>query len=194
MDEIAQRPRYVVYMPLPRALELRLEDAFLERIGATRPAMGYHLSLVGPFTLLAEPWQGDERLVTLCAAVAPFSVHLEKPDLFRAPNANTLMLPVSASAELVALQSVLYAALLPWVRLEHDQSPAAYRPHITLGIGLLDTDLADALRGGDTPWNGESFWASEVCVARQHRRGPWEVLRRMALGQSAGLAAPESSE
>lgn len=191
MEYTQPHARYVIYLPLPRALEVHLEDAFLQPIGLTRPAMGYHLSLLGPFVARAEPWDGaDGRLAGVCARHLPLTLNLEPPALFRAPDANTLILPVALSTELAALQGALYAALSAEIVLDRDQSAAAYRPHVTLGIGLLDADV-ERLPELRLPPAAERLEVNEVRLARQHVHGPWMVLHHYALGDGGDAQADE---
>ncbi len=66
MEETYNRARYVLVVRLPRQVEVRIEDAYLALAGTTKPVMGYHISLLGPFHV---PDEADSPFLANIGAV-----------------------------------------------------------------------------------------------------------------------------
>ncbi len=183
------RPRYALIVRLPREAEVRLEDAFLSVIGATKPAMGYHLTLVGPYLLapgVASPHL--PAIARVCRQTRPFAVQIARLGVFRQENDNAVYLDVAEPEPVVALHRRLLRAAGPLIVPESEQlrlwTVENYKPHVTLGLRMSDGDLEEFLRLGSARRVEVTFPVQRVWLVGQVPNGPWEYLAEYGLGAS----------
>lgn len=174
--------RYALVAPLPRAVEVRIEDAFLGLLGASKPIMGYHVTLVGPFVWAGEP---DEhrlrRVAETCAAWPPLAVRIHGLSAFRATNRNALYIPVLESESLEALHRALKTILEPAMIQERPSLQGDYVPHITLGLGLTDSELERVMAGWQERVLDERFLVDSVHLLEEPPSAPWRSIRAWLL-------------
>ena len=187
MSEAAQRTRYVLLVRVPREIEVRIEDAFLTLVGTTRPLMGYHITLLGPFYLPSGvDYHALKGIEQVCQNWPPFYVRLDGLGAFRSKDNNAIYIRLLEATELVALHNALWAVLQNQIILQNEQTfrwnTQNYEPHITLGLGLLDEELEQLLHLGEERSLEESFLVQEIWLAGQASDGPWQYLLRYPLG------------
>ncbi len=178
MEGRREHPRYALVAPLPRALEVRIEDLFLGLLGTSKPIMGYHITLVGPFMWLAEP---DEarlgRVSELCATWPPFAVRLWGLSAFRAANSNAVYIPAHEAEDLIELHRVLGAILDPAIALQRELPEQGYLPHVTLGLGLMDSELERVMADAQERGLDERFMVDEIHLIEERPSAPWRRIR-----------------
>lgn len=163
--------RYALLIRLPRAVEVLIEDRFLHGIGTTRPTMGYHITLLGPFRLHEDADAAVlDKAAQVCRAWPAFDVRLAGLGTFEMRDRNTLFIPVISPERLIALHDALLTALEGDILLGRDPSEG-YQPHVTLGIGLLDTDIPALFR--DAAMLDETFAVRKIWLAAQPPNVPW---------------------
>jgi len=180
--------RYLLLIRLPREAEVAIEDRFLGLAGVTKPAMGYHITLAGPFFVDEAERAGplQDGLEQLARALRPFRVEVAGLDAFSGEG-HTAYLGVAPSRALDELWSTLRRYLESQIDCQYDhyQAGDAFRPHVTLGIGLSDDELRGiTVAHSDAPL-ALSFLISEVWLALQEPNGPWEFLSAIPLGRQA---------
>lgn len=190
MDVYRTETRYALLIRLPRAVEVLIEDRFLHEIGATRPVMGYHITLLGPFRLR----EGRDasvlhRAAQVCQRWPAFEVRIAGLGTFEVRDRNTLFVPALSPERLVALHGALRAALEDDILLARDPAEG-YQPHVTLGIGLLDADLPALFRDDPAAALDVTFVVQEVWLAVQPPNAPWRHLARYPLGAAAPAEEP----
>lgn len=182
MGERLEHPRYALVAPVPRAVEVRIEDAFLGLLGTSKPIMGYHITLVGPFVWAAEPDErGLEQVAQVCAAWPPFAVRLRGLRAFRAPNANAVYIPVLEAESLVRLHERLQAILEPSIVLQRELPDEGYLPHVTLGLGLTDSELQRVMAGSGDRVLDETITIEELYLVEERPSAPWRRVRALPL-------------
>ncbi|MFO7697504.1 MAG: 2'-5' RNA ligase family protein [Anaerolineae bacterium] len=190
MDTPLTRSRYALVARLPRPVEVQIEDAFLTLVGITRPIMGFHITLVGPFTWIAEsPPQGVlDRLARLCLRVQPIELQIGGQGAFVGIESNAVYLKVVRNDPLCRLQAQADHLLRPHIVLQRDIISAEYVPHVTLGLGLTPDErdralatLADAGFSATVPVN-------ELHLVEERPGSPWRPLLALPL---AGQPSPE---
>ncbi|MHB1295775.1 MAG: 2'-5' RNA ligase family protein [Anaerolineae bacterium] len=185
--ELVDQLRYVIIARLPRELEVRIEDAYLPLVGTTRPTMGYHVSLLGPFFLGEGSTVGSlSGIQHVCSTWKPITVHISGMGAFRAHDNNTIYLDVAAPDELIALHRELVQAtngqIIPQMAWYGDEPTAPFRPHVTLGIGLSDSELEECLRSGTIRFFDATFGVESLFLAEQRPYNPWQIVREYPLG------------
>jgi len=193
LAESVRRPRYVVLARIPRELEVRIEDTFLALAGATKPAMGYHVTLAGPFWLRDDA--GPESLAQLRRLTERsdrMSVRVSGLGAFEAPNDNTVYLPVQYSPALWDLRDQVVEAVSHCAEFADEHVRAwnlgAYHPHISLGIKVSDRELLEFWSQGDRSETVLSFDVDRVWLAEQVPNGPWQHVAEFPLGDLAPRA------
>lgn len=187
MLNAAEKARYVLIAPLPRPIEVRIEDTFLGLGGTTKPFMGYHITLLGPFHL-AEGFSRDDlgEIEGICRRWRPFEVRIDGLDAFREEDNNTVYLGVSSEG-LIALHDALAKALVAKIVYQHPKAATwnleSYRPHVTLGLGLKDEELALVLRDGASRRLEATFEVSALHLMEQEANQPWERVATFPLGR-----------
>jgi len=188
VENRSEQTRYLLLIRLPREEEVAIEDRFLGLPGVTKPAMGYHITLAGPFFVAdaerAAPMQ--EGLERLAQALRPFRVDVAGLSAFSG-DGHTAYLEVAPSRTLDELWGTLRRYLESQIDCQYDhyRTGDAFRPHVTLGIGLSDDELRGiTVSHSDAPLV-LSFMISEVWLALQNPNGPWEFLVAIPLGHQA---------
>jgi len=184
-----QIPRLLLMLPLPRAIEVAIEDRFLPSIGASRPAMGYHISVVGPFY-----WAGDERRPALarlreaCAEMSPLRIIAQGIDVFEnGPDDCAVFVSVGPVARLQRLRRHALRALGDGAKMQYERL-GPFRPHITLGLNLPSRVRDGLLKHATQPFRVQ-FPASELWLMEQRPQSPWQPLLAFALGTDAAPRA-----
>lgn len=189
MPDPVDRSRYALLILLPRAAEIRIEEIFLPLAGITKPTMGYHISVLGPFFVRAErPDRLSELVPTACRPSPPFSVRLAGLGAFRSPGDNSVFIQIVDPKPVLALHEAMRRGLEPDLLLTDERYRAwnvnEYEPHVTLGLNLSDRELAQLLHvGQDHPFD-LSFGVKEIWLAEQPPGAPWRMLRAFPLGQA----------
>ncbi len=178
-----QQTRHLLMLPLPRALQVRIEDRYLPSVGATRPSMGYHISIVGPFFWRDQDTDAAlETIARVCAATKPLRISLHHADVFRnAPDDNGVFIAVRPVWALRRLHRRLRRALRQEIALQH-QYGGLFRPHITLGLNLPAPSRDTLLRSARKPLDSR-FEAAELWLMEQRPQDPWRPLFSFALGR-----------
>lgn len=192
-DGSERRVRYVLLARLPREVEVRIEDAYLNPAGASRPLMGYHISLLGPFFLPDKTRAlALNSIAEVCRSHSPLAVRVAGLDVFRAENDNVVFIKIVNPEPLIALHADLTRAtegriILQRDRCEDDQEiEECYTPHVTLGLGLSDEQLehfmhsAAATRTLDATFEVASLWLADEAPPR-----PWQYVEEYALGKTS---------
>ncbi|MHB0859557.1 MAG: 2'-5' RNA ligase family protein [Anaerolineae bacterium] len=192
------RVRYVVIVRLPREIEVRIEDAYLTLTGATKPTMGYHVSLLGPFFLRENMGVGTlSGIEQVCDKWRPFPVHISGLGSFRAHDNNAIYLDVLAPQELITLHHELTQAtsgqIIPQMAWYGDFPAAPFRPHVTLGLGLSDSALEECLRSGATRFFEATFQVECLYLVEQWPNHPWQVVREYTLGTAVTVPEADST-
>lgn len=169
-------------IPLPRAVAVRIEDRFLPRLGVTRPAMGYHISLVGPFYWVDRMTEDVlARLCRACAQAEPLQLTISGLDIFEnAPDDCGVFLDIHPLRPMRQLHDQMLAALGESITLQYHRS-GPYRPHITIGLNL-PSQVCQSLRNTVvTPFRAR-FRANELWLMEQQPMSPWLPLLALSLG------------
>lgn len=187
MSQVPLRVRYAVVIRLPREVEVQIEDTYLSVIGVTKPSMGYHLTLLGPYCLVP----GVESpflpaISRVCRQHEPLDIHLNGLGVFRAENSHAVYLRVVDAEPVYALHKALLEATADIVMAENEQlhvwTVANYNPHVTLGLRMSDGEMEEFLRLGRERSLDVTFRARSIWLAEQVPNGPWEFTAEYALG------------
>lgn len=184
METCPNRLRYVLLVRVPRDVEVVIEDTFLNLPGATKPVMGYHVTLLGPFCIEPEEMAESLQVVeTLCARVAPFHLRISGLGAFRTPNSNAVYLQVDGADILKTLHDALVVALGPRITIigEAQRTQETYEPHVTLGLDLSDHELNEFLAQASRRSFDQSFEVHCIALVRQENSGPWQYAGDYAL-------------
>jgi 2'-5' RNA ligase len=180
MGEETERERYIVVIRLPRRVEVRIEDTYLHLGGTTKPTLGYHITLLGPFNM-----DGDGGIHNKVRAVTEqlvaFTVQLGGLASFQSPNNNVVFLQLTNPTRVVATHRELLEALQDSITWSDPRFAewmvTKYHPHVTLGLSLSDRELAEFLRiGASSRRFHATFRVTRMCLARQVPNGPWEFV------------------
>jgi len=196
VEETYDRARYVLVVRLPRQVEVRIEDAYLALAGTTKPVMGYHISLLGPFHV---PDEADSQFLANIGAVCrrwqPFHLHIAGLGAFIARDDNVVYLHVADPDNIMALHRDLLEAtrgqLIPQSDRDREWSFERYHPHVTLGLRLSDRELQQFLPMALGSELGETFQVTCISLAEQTPHGPWHYMIEYPLGSPAPGAAPD---
>jgi 2'-5' RNA ligase len=176
------RARYLLMLPVPRAIEVKIEDRFLPRLGATRPSMGYHVSIAGPFFWVHEAHEPAlERVQRVCAELSPARLAVQGIDVFEnAPDDCAVFIEIGPVRRLRRLHRHVLGALGSAVSMQYQRS-GHFRPHITLGLNL-PSHACDSLRqNAGNPWRAH-FLVTEMWLIEQRPQNPWRPLLSFSLG------------
>jgi len=187
------RTRYAVVIRLPREVEVQIEDTYLSVLGATKPSMGYHLTLLGPYCLAPNaPSPFLPSLARVCRNAEPITVHLRGLGAYRTENNSAVYLRVVDAAPVIELHKRLLEATARQILAENEQlhvwTVEKYDPHVTLGLGMSDTELEEFMRLGERRDLEVAFEAQTIWLVAQASNGPWEYVAEYPLG----VHAPES--
>jgi len=179
------KDRYVLVARVPREIEVHLEDLFLTLPGVTRPSMGYHITLLGPFSWLREvDAETFEPIAALCRTWQPFTVTLGPLGAFLAADRNILYISASAKGQLKQLHQKLLEVLEGQITSSVPMGNA-YAPHISLALDLTDEELQMLLRSLPKEHLERTFQINLIWLARQSPSGPWEYIWHHELGKTA---------
>ncbi|MBM3189527.1 MAG: 2'-5' RNA ligase family protein [Chloroflexi bacterium] len=183
--------RYAVIVRLPERVEALIEAAFVDAPGMTRPTMGYHITMVGPFFVALGVAVGEieEATAAVCAAWQPFRVHIAGLGAFRRPDNNVVYLGVPAADELTALHQRLTQAIegriVPQYQWCDEDGFVCYQPHVTLGLGLTDAELIAALQTEAHTGLKATFTVASLQLTEQQPGGPWRCVSECTMGVEA---------
>ncbi|MCD6303265.1 MAG: 2'-5' RNA ligase family protein [Anaerolineae bacterium] len=186
----SQGPRYAFVIRLPREHEVMVENAYLSLAGVTKPVINYHVTLVGPFRLRHEPLEAVERIIAdACRRWKPFDVRVHGVRAFETSRDNIAYLDVVTPERVVALRGFLLKQLLPLILPENEHvgqfTLAHYHPHVTLGLGLSDTQLLGILAAAEKCSVDLLFRVDCVWLISQARPSPWRCICSFVLGKDA---------
>ncbi|OGO04331.1 MAG: hypothetical protein A2Y73_03785 [Chloroflexi bacterium RBG_13_56_8] len=189
MEESLGRERYALIIRLPREAEVRIEDAYLGLMGATKPNMGYHVTLLGPFHLVGEAsLESLEVIAKVCRRWKPFRLRISGLGSFpvQRDDVHLVYLRVKKPKVVSALHSDLLETMREYIvfseGIDDTWHGESYTPHVTLGLDLSSEQLEEFLRIGAEEDIDESFRVSRIWLVRQEPHGPWEFLESCPLG------------
>jgi 2'-5' RNA ligase len=199
VEEVYDKGRHLILVRLPRPVEVAIEDTYLNLLGTTKPSMGYHISLLGPFHLLegGAPETALSGVPAVCQRWEPFAVRISGLNVFRSPDQNVVYLDIVNPALLVALHRDLLEAtaglIIPQDDRYREWTIERYQPHVTLGLGLSDKELDSFLHSGLTHKLDESLEIKSIWLAGQAAHGPWRYLEEYPFGEmDRGAVAPSN--
>ncbi|NLG49806.1 MAG: 2'-5' RNA ligase family protein [Chloroflexi bacterium] len=181
------RERYALIIRLPREVEVRIEDTYLGLVGITKPTMGFHITLLGPF-YLSEGVSIESLcgVADVCARWQPFRVRVYGLGTFEVQEDNIVYLHVADSERVMALHDDLLEAASACVTYQSEQyeewNVDSYYPHVTLGLGLSDQELSNFLRDAANRVLDETFEVSRIWIAAQPPSGSWHYVATYTLG------------
>ncbi|MBN1399249.1 MAG: 2'-5' RNA ligase family protein [Anaerolineae bacterium] len=189
---VADRTRYALVIRVPREIENKIEDLFLGLAGTTKPVMGYHITLLGPFAL--KPGiDGSEALGDIqrvCRRHEPFEIRLAGLEASREPDSNAVYLGVLDAHRSTALHADLLDLLSRHIEFADERSEVRnteqFRPHVTLALGLTDKALSTFPLESLEHRCRSAFSADEIWLVTQEPDEPWQHVRSFPLGASAG--------
>ncbi len=192
MEDRLDRARYALIVRLPRRIEVAIEDMYLNLLGTSKPSMGYHITLVGPFLWNSEPEDEALREVArICERRHPFTVRLTTLRAFHGEDANAVYLQVSECEPLVALHTALLDMLRPNIMLQRELPEQGYVPHVTLGLGLTDAELEKVMQTSYDRTFDDRFTISEIHLVEQEPRLPWRHSLTFLLEGQTDVSAQE---
>lgn len=178
MEHTLSEPRYVLVAPVPRSLEVRIEDAFLSLIGTSRPIAGFHISLLGPFLWDGPPQEGVfTQVEALCQNWPPFEVSIGGLDAFPGEESTAVYITIVDQEPLRRLHRAVHALFRPYIVLQREFPPEGYLPHITLGLGLNAAERDRILAGGNGEQMAATFPVTEVRLLEEQPNVPWRSTR-----------------
>ncbi|MEA3407748.1 MAG: 2'-5' RNA ligase family protein [Chloroflexota bacterium] len=182
MEYLSDGARHVLVARVPRDIEVTIEDNFLIPLGTSRPTMGYHITLLGSFHLIEGQGHAafSHIVQRVCGRWRPLHVSVTGIGVFEKKDDNVIYLRLADSHRLVALHEELLEATRGWISfadakgMEGCKDP--YLPHITLGLGLTDQELAYffCTAAGRVPHI--TFRISELWLAAQEPSEPWRYV------------------
>ena len=190
MDGSLERVRYVLVASVPREVEVLIEDAYLHLAGSTRPLMGYHVTLLGPFYLLGDsPLDALPGLAEVCGATRPFDLVATGMGAFHAGDTHTVYLSAGEGPQPDALHWALVEALHDDVEMcnEHVRvwNLEGYKPHITLGMNLTDQELDAFMTLGLVREPEIRFTVNQISLVQEALNGLWQHVACYPLGATA---------
>ena len=188
VEETLEQPRYVLVIRIPRRVEIVIEDIFLELVGTTKAAIGYHITLAGSFILPdGADHHGLSFFESACHTYSPITVRLAGLGSFRAPGSSVVFLRVADAEAMVDLHRQIVRDLNGRIAYANERAARwnaeGYLPHVTLGLGLTDRELAAFLENGDRRVLDETFRAEEIWLAEQQPDEPWRYVSSYQLGE-----------
>jgi len=189
VDDPLTHSRYALVIRIPRAIEVQIEDTFLALVGITRPIMGFHITLVGPFL-----WNRDadssvlDQLAQSVQSYDPFEVTIGGSGAFVGEDANAVYIAVEQSPALRELQARAHWLLRPHIALQREIPPEEYIPHVTLGLGLTPEERDRALVALSNQPITATLGVVELHLVEEKPQSPWRAVRSFPL---AGQPPPE---
>ena len=179
--------RHALVIRVPRELENRLEDIYLNLAGTTKPVMGYHVTLLGPFSLVRGRDDLDHsQIEAVCRVREPFVVELEGLHVSAEPNSNAILVDIVGPQEIIGLHDDLLAALGDQITFTTERARrwnlCNYRPHVTVALGLSDKELAAFPVERSARQCHASFQVTSVSLAADNPSEPWRHLKSFHLG------------
>jgi 2'-5' RNA ligase len=187
VDHTGEKPRYAIIVRLPRAIEVRIEDAYLSMLGTTRPIMGYHVTLLGPF-YIRDNCEAitTQRVQTVCQRTKPFTIRLQGLGAFTEQDNNVVYVRIADPSHLAALHNALLRetedVVIPQNERYRDWTAERYMPHVTVGLGMTDSELVEFLRGSFRFEIDAALEVTRLWLVEQRPNGPWQYLAEFALG------------
>ncbi|MFP2896216.1 poly(A) polymerase [Corallococcus sp. 4LFB] len=152
-----------------------------------------HVTLLYPFVPEDDFETAEALLVDALQGIEPFEVTLSAFSHFEhRANATAWLRPEEQpSGALAALHARLVAALPECATSSH----GGFTPHLSVGQlpRSSDADLARTLAEWQRSWRPLKFRVGELCLIRRRGDTPFEVIRRIPLGQGRG-APPEHED
>lgn len=188
-EEIRDQTRYALGVRVPREIEVRIEDTYLSFLGSTKPYMGYHITLLGPFYILeSAESQFGANVANLCKRWQPFRVQVTGLGTFLRKDDNVVYLSIANPETLLALHADLLKTLADRISPQDEYfykwDVKFYQPHVTLGLGLTDKRLEEFLSVAAACKFDESFEVSRIWLASQAQNGPWQYIASYPLGST----------
>jgi 2'-5' RNA ligase len=195
VDHTGEKPRYAVIVRLPRAVEVRIEDAYLSMLGATRPIMGYHVTLLGPFYILDHcEAVTTQRVQAVCQHTEPFAIRLQGLGTFTEQDNNVVYVRIADPSHLAALHNNLLRetedVIVPQNERYREWTAEHYMPHVTVGLGMMDSELAEFLRGSFRFEIDDTLEVTRLWLVEQRPSGPWQYVAEFALGNCVEESKP----
>ena len=187
MDHTGEKPRYAVIVRLPRAIEVRIEDAYLSRLGTTRPIMGYHVTLLGPFYIHDNCEEiAVRRVQAVCRRTRPFEIRLQGLGTITEQDNNVVYVRIADPAHLAALHNTLLRetedVVTPQNERYREWTAERYMPHVTVGLGMTDNELAEFLRGSFRFEIDATLEVTRLWLVAQRPSEPWQYVSEFVLG------------
>ena len=195
MDHTGEKPRYAVIIRLPRAIEVRIEDAYLSMLGTTRPIMGYHVTLLGPFYIM-DDCEGiaAQRVQAVCQRTEPFAIRLQGLGIFTEQDNNVVYVRIADPSRLAALHNTLLRETEGLIVAQNERyrewTAERYMPHVTVGLGMTDNELSEFLRGSFRFEVDATLEVTRLWLVEQRPRGPWQYVAEFTLGNCVAKAEP----
>lgn len=195
MDHTGEKPRYAIIVRLPRAIEVRIEDAYLSMLGTTRPIMGYHVTLLGPF-YIHENCEAitTHRVQGVCQRTEPFAIRLQGLGTFTEQNNNVVYVRIADPSRLAALHNALLRetgdVIVPQNERYREWTAERYMPHVTVGLGMTDSELSEFLRGSFRFEIDATLEVTRLWLVEQRPSGPWQYVGEFLLGTCVEKATP----
>lgn len=178
--------RYALVFLLPREVQLQIEDTYLHWQGITRPPMGYHVSVLGPF-MVVEGHTLDDLVVIadLCRKQPSFHLLLGEPGVFRNTTNQLAYLSLYNPDPMRALHGALLEGTLGIVAAPtpeyHLWTVEQYVPHVTLGIGLNEETAAEFLLYARRHPCSLRCQVLELSLLKQLGSGVWQHINTCTL-------------
>jgi 2'-5' RNA ligase len=187
VDHTGEKPRYAVIVRLPRAIEVRIEDAYLSMLGTTRPIMGYHVTLLGPFYIHDNCEAiAVQRVQGVCRRTGPFTIRLQGMGAFPEQDNNVVYVRIADPTYLAALHNTLLRetedVIAPQNERYREWTAERYMPHVTVGLGMTDGELSEFLRGSPRFEIDDTLEVTRLWLVEQRPRGPWQYVAEFVLG------------
>jgi 2'-5' RNA ligase len=178
--------RYGLGYLLPRQVQQRIEDTYLHWQGITRPSMGYHITVLGPFVITEEHTQDDlEVFAGLCLSQEAFSITLGKPGIFQNATTQVAYLGLNNPRPMRMLHGVILEGVRGIVAAPspeyHLWTVEQYVPHVTLGIGLDEDAARDFLDFAHSQPLKIRCQVQELCLFKQLGNSAWQQIARYPL-------------
>jgi 2'-5' RNA ligase len=199
VDDANERERYALLVRLPRAVEIRIEDVYLNLASVTKPNMGYHITLLGPFHMARVAHALFQTSVeAVCRHWSPFHLRITGLGEYKASDDNVVFLRIANPQDLTALHRDLLEATQDQILAQDERlrewNFQDFEPHVTLGLGLTDQELDHFMRAAAGCAFDESYEVTRVWLAGGISTGPWQYIASYTLGDSGDTeASPESA-
>lgn len=187
--------RYALVYVLPHEAQSRIEDTYLHWQGITRPPMGYHVTVLGPFVIIDGHNQDDLAVVTsLCLKQPSFRLVLGEPGVFQNAANQVAYLALHNPEPMRALHEVLLEGTRDIVAAPspeyHLWTVEQYIPHVTLGIGLGENAVAEFLSFAQRYPLKLRCQVQDLRLLKQLGGGVWQQLARFPLkGKCTSITA-----